>query len=125
MIRFAAFTDLHFDHIHDGIERINEFINTIKSEQLDFIISLGDLCYPSEKNNWILEELRSINIPVYFVVGNHDTDQYAQDEVQKFLGLNTLNNSFILGNTKFLLLNSCYMKKDHIDYAYCKRHYTI
>ena len=111
MIRFAAFTDLHYDHIYDGVERINEFINTIKSEQLDFIISLGDLCYPTEKNKWILEKLRSINIPVYFTVGNHDTDQYTQNDVQKYLGLDTLNNSFIVDNTKFLLLNSCYMKK--------------
>lgn len=123
MIRFAAFTDLHYDHIYDGVERINEFINTIKSEQLDFIISLGDLCYPTEKNKWILEKLRSINIPVYFTVGNHDTDQYTQNDVQKYLGLDTLNNSFIVDNTKFLLLNSCYMKKNRIDYAYCKKNF--
>jgi predicted phosphodiesterase len=123
MIRFAAFTDLHYDHIYDGVARINEFIDTIKSEQLDFIISLGDLCYPTEKNKWILEKLRSINIPVYFTVGNHDTDQYTLNDVQKYLGVDTLNNSFTVDNTKFLLLNSCYMKKNHIDYAYCKKNF--
>lgn len=123
MIRFAAFTDLHYDHIHDGAERINEFMNTIKSEQLDFVISLGDLCYPTEKNKWILEKLRSTNIPIYFIVGNHDTDQYTQDDVMKFLGLKSLNNSFLIGNTKFLLLNSCYIRKNHIDFPFCKKNF--
>lgn len=49
-VRFAVFTDLHYEHIHDGIERINYFIDNIKNKDIDFIIQLGDFCAPKEEN---------------------------------------------------------------------------
>ena len=45
MIRFAVFTDLHYDHIPDGDRRIKEFLETVRLKNPDFILSLGDLCY--------------------------------------------------------------------------------
>lgn len=45
-MKFAVFTDLHYDAIHDGERRINEFINSVKIKNIDFVIDLGDLCYP-------------------------------------------------------------------------------
>lgn len=30
MIRFAVFTDLHYDHIPDGDRRIKEFLETVR-----------------------------------------------------------------------------------------------
>ena len=44
MIRFAVFTDLHYDHIPDGDRRIKEFLETVRLNNPDFIMSLGDLC---------------------------------------------------------------------------------
>lgn len=41
MIKFAVFTDLHYDHIPDGEQRLDEFIDSIRGENLDFIMSLG------------------------------------------------------------------------------------
>ena len=29
-IKFAVFTDLHYDHIHDGDRRIQSFIDSVK-----------------------------------------------------------------------------------------------
>lgn len=40
-MNFAVFTDLHYDVIHDGDRRLNEFINSVKEESVDFIIELG------------------------------------------------------------------------------------
>ncbi|MFA9375990.1 MAG: metallophosphoesterase [Lachnotalea sp.] len=123
MIRFAAFTDVHFDHVFDGDSRIDEFVKRISNEPLDFIISLGDLCYPIEENKKIITKLNRINIPIYYVIGNHDSDCYSQETVMDFLNLNTLNYSFIIENTKFIVLNSCYMKQNDIDYPYYKKNF--
>ncbi|MGC6174995.1 metallophosphoesterase family protein [Lacrimispora sp. 38-1] len=123
MIRFAAFTDLHYDHIFDGDRRLEEFLNNIKNDRLDFIISLGDLCYPTEKNKHIIAKLNSLNIPVYYTIGNHDSDCFSQDKVIEFLDLKETNYSFVIEGTKFIVLNSCYMKCNGVESPYYKDNY--
>lgn len=54
MIRFAVFTDLHYDHIPDGDRRIKEFLEIVRMKNPDFILSLGDLCYPAAKTEKLL-----------------------------------------------------------------------
>lgn len=123
MIRFAAFTDLHYDHIHDGDRRVQAFLSRVKKEKLDFIISLGDLCYPIGENKKVLNWLSDANVPVYYAIGNHDSDCYRQEEVQTFLGLESLQYSFVIGQTKFIVLNSCYMKHGDTYEPYFKKNY--
>lgn len=36
MIRFVAFTDLHYDLIHDGDMRIEELISNVRKEKVDY-----------------------------------------------------------------------------------------
>ncbi|WP_167956532.1 metallophosphoesterase family protein [Anaerosporobacter faecicola] len=116
MVKFAVFTDLHYDSIFDGDRRIEEFITKVKMEQLDFIISLGDLCYPIEKNKRIVEKLKSTGIANYYVIGNHDSEQYSQSEIMNFLQMEKPYYSFIVDDTKFIVLNACYMKSNHMNY---------
>ena len=123
MIKFAAFTDLHYDHVFDGNKRIDDFLSVVKNENLDFIISLGDLCYPTAQNNPIIEKLNTANAPIYYVIGNHDSDIYSQDLVRSFWQLDNLNYSFIIEKTKFIVLNSCFMKQSGIEYPYFKKNY--
>lgn len=52
MIKFAVFTNLHYDNIPDGEQRINGLIHSIRKENLDFIMSLGDL-FPIDENKLI------------------------------------------------------------------------
>ena len=56
-VKFALFTDLHYDHIPDGNRRLQGFIDKIKDTEIDFIIGLGDICYPIEENRVIMEAL--------------------------------------------------------------------
>lgn len=123
MIRFAAFTDLHYDHIFDGDRRIEEFLSAVENEKVDFIISLGDLCYPSEQNEHLLAKLESANVPVYYVVGNHDSDHCSHENIKDFLKRDSLHYSFIVENTKFIVLNSCFMKRNDTYYSYLKKNY--
>lgn len=54
-IRFLVFSDLHYDTVEDGDERISKIIRKVKENQLDFCISLGDFCEP------VLENKRLVN----------------------------------------------------------------
>lgn len=124
MIRFAVFTDLHYDYIPDGEQRLNEFIDSIQGENLDFIISLGDLCHPIDEYKVILTKLRKLNIPLYFLMGNHDSDMFPQEQWKKFVGVKESYQSFVIDNTKFIMLNSCYMKHQNEFRCFYKRNYT-
>lgn len=123
MIKFAVFTDLHYDHVPDGEQRLDEFIDSIRGENLDFIMSLGDLCLPIDENKFIISKLRKLNIPLYFVMGNHDSDLFSQEEWGKFVGVKESYQSFIIDNTKFIMLNSCYMQSQNEFRCYYKRNH--
>ncbi|AQR95852.1 metallophosphoesterase [Clostridium saccharoperbutylacetonicum] len=86
-IKFAMFSDLHYDAIPDGNERIDEFISNIKKTKAEFIVDLGDFCYPLKENNIVLNKLKNSGLPCYFTIGNHNTDRFDIEEVIKFFDL--------------------------------------
>ena len=49
-VKFAIFTNLHYEHIPDGRQRIENFITNIRDLDVDFVIQLGDFCSPKEEN---------------------------------------------------------------------------
>lgn len=122
-IKFAVFTDLHFEEIHDGEKRLREFIHNIKNEQVDFIINLGDFCIPKEENRFLLDILKSTGKPIYNVIGNHDSDHQSKEKYLEFFGLNKSYYSFVKGNIKFIVLDSCYIKTEKGYKEYHKKNY--
>lgn len=109
MIKFLAFTDLHYDYATQGDERIRQILSRAKEEAVDFIVSLGDITAPFEQYNHVLEKVKSSGIPLYQVLGNHDV-QVDPDQTLRFLGLDKPYYSLVVGNIKFLFLNTCYYK---------------
>lgn len=122
-IKFAVFTDLHYDHIPDGARRLKFVIDSAKKDHVDFVIELGDLCYPIRENRIIFEKLSQLGVPVYYVMGNHDSDAYTKEEVIKFWGINQSYYSFLVGNVKFIVLDSCFIKTEDGYESYFKRNY--
>lgn len=108
-MKFAVFTDLHYDVIPDAKRRLHEFINIINEEKVEFIVELGDLCHPIDENKNIINVLSEC-VPSYFTIGNHDSDAYPIDIVLKFLRLNHSYYSFIVNNVKFIMLDANYYK---------------
>ena len=47
-IKFGIFADLHVDIMHDTQERLEVFLDACRKEDVDFVIQLGDFCYPDE-----------------------------------------------------------------------------
>ncbi|GAB6109528.1 metallophosphoesterase family protein [Fusibacter bizertensis] len=122
-IIFAVFSDLHFDHIHDGYSRLQKFIDGVKTQNLDFVIQLGDFAYPIDENHFLHEKIKEIGVPFYSVLGNHDTDAYSREIVMKFLGMKNNYYSFSIGKVKFIVLDSCFIKTANGCLPYLKRNY--
>jgi 3',5'-cyclic AMP phosphodiesterase CpdA len=122
-VKFAVFTDLHYEHIHDGNKRVENFVANVRSLDIDFVIELGDFCEPKESNRFLLNMLDSIGKPHYHVIGNHDSDQYQREEVMKFLKMDNSYYSFKKGKIKFIILDTCFIKTEKGYEPYCKKNY--
>lgn len=122
-LKFAVFTDLHYDVIHDGDRRIRELISLVKKDNVDFIIELGDLCHPIDENKHIIIQLKELGVPSFFNVGNHNSDAYPIDVILKFLGIENGFYSFLFGNVKFIVLDANYIKTSNGSEPYYRRNY--
>lgn len=124
MIKFTVFGDLHFDEVSDGNKRVSELVEHIKVAKPDFVVSLGDLCNPVEENREIvLEKFEETGIPMYHTIGNHETDDCYLDTALDFLSLQSPYYSFLCGDIKFIVLNSCYFSKHGQESSYYRRNY--
>ena len=112
MIRFLVFSDLHYDEVTDGDNRIEEILADAQKRDLDFIVSLGDLCTPIKENQRVLERFKSLGIPFYNVIGNHETDKCILSEILDFYAINNPYYSVICNGYKLIFLNTCYLGKD-------------
>jgi 3',5'-cyclic AMP phosphodiesterase CpdA len=122
-VKFAVFTDLHYEHIHDGYQRLENFIAKVRNLEVDFVIQLGDFCVPKEENRFLLDMLESIGKPNYHVIGNHDSDLFPRVQTMKFLRMDNTYYSFIYNKVKFIVLDTCFIKTDIGYESYCKKNY--
>ena len=54
-LSFGIISDLHQDIMHDGPERLDQFLSQVKKKSPDAIIQLGDFSYPSTSNLPLIE----------------------------------------------------------------------
>ncbi len=123
MIKFLVFSDLHYDDVEDGDNRIDNILTNARSRQLDFIVSLGDLCKPSEANRKVLRKINSLGIPFYPVIGNHETDDFDLCAITEFYSLNAPYYSVLYDNYKLIFMNTCYLTESGIEKAYYKKNF--
>lgn len=122
-MKFAVFSDLHYDIIPDAERRIDEFIASAIRHNVDFMIDLGDFCEPKGENKKLLKKIKDSNIPCFFTIGNHNTDKCSIEEAAKFLGIDNSYYSFIWDDVKFIILDANYIKKPNGYLQYYKRNY--
>ena len=122
-IKFAVFTDLHYDHVPDGLQRVESFVTNIKNADVDFVIELGDFCSPKQENQVLIDILDSIGKPHYHLIGNHDSDVFPKEEAIKFLNMENNFYSFKYGKVKFIALDTCFIKNNNGYQPYSKRNY--
>lgn len=124
-IRFFVFSDLHYDTVEDGDERISKIIRKVKENQLDFCISLGDFCEPVLENKRLVNAFLQTRVPMYYTIGNHETDRHHLDEILVFYDMKSPFYSFELENYKFIVLNTCFYSKDGVEEAFYENNYKV
>lgn len=130
-VKFGVFTDLHLDIMHDGERRLGAFLQQMQTEEVDFIIQLGDFCYPegavrclcSAQNMPVnlknamaapasvpkLKLLRQFNQfpkPHYHTLGNHEFDFCTKAQAMRFYGMERRYYSFVCKGWKFMVLDA-------------------
>lgn len=76
-IEIGLIADVHQDIMHDGEQRISEFINTAHKRRPDFIIQLGDFALPRPQNQSFLDIWNSYKGHKFHVLGNHDMRDFG------------------------------------------------
>ena len=123
MIRFLVFGDLHYDEVADGDRRIEEILASAQKRDLDFIVSLGDLCSPKIENHKVLNRFRSLGIPFYSVIGNHETDNCKLNEILDFYSLEKPYYSVVCNGYKLIFMNTCYLRSDGKEGIFYKKNF--
>ena len=137
-VKFGIFADLHVDIMHDTEARLKEFLAAAKRENVDFIIQLGDFCYPDEDRKCICQPekrpenivvalehptyadkesirrmYRDFDVPSYHVIGNHDCDMCSKRQILDYYSADyEPYYSFDVGGFHFIVLDPNYYKKD-------------
>lgn len=105
-VRFGVISDVHQDIMPDGKERIRAFTDAMKTNGVDFIIQLGDFCWPHPRNKEFLDTWNSFPGPHYHVLGNHDMDGgYKSLQTVAFYGMPSPYYSFKAGPVRGIVLN--------------------
>lgn len=118
MIRFLVFSDLHMEDLTDGRKRLKSILDRAKSEKAEFIVSLGDLCFPTEEYAFVHEMFKSAGIPIYHTIGNHDVQNWNLSEALKFLRKDKSYEAFEKDGYKFIILDTCYWKTEDGEYHF-------
>ena len=105
-ISFGICTDVHLNVIHDATRRIQVFVDDMNSRKTDFIIEMGDFCYPDSTSDEFLSVYNSFKNDKYFVLGNHDKDNgVTWEQTKKYFGMPASYYSFDKNGFHFIILN--------------------
>jgi len=73
-VRLGLLADVHHDIMHDGLERIRQFVEAMRVFQPHAVLQLGDFAYPKQQNLPAIELFNHSHTCALHVIGNHDTD---------------------------------------------------
>lgn len=99
-------TDVHHGLIPDSESRLSSFIDEMNRLKPDFIIQLGDFCFPKESSQSFINIWKGFKGAAYHVIGNHDTDGgFSHQQVVDFWQMPAPYYSFDKNGFHFVVLN--------------------
>jgi 3',5'-cyclic AMP phosphodiesterase CpdA len=105
-VRFGVISDIHPDMLPDGLERVHAFVAAMEAARVDFILQLGDFCWPAPSNRPYLQAWNAYRGPAYHVLGNHDMDDgHTREQTVAFCGMPGLHYTFTAGPVRGLVLD--------------------
>ena len=73
-VKLGLIADLHQDIMHDGVKRMQAFVDAAAKARPDALVQLGDFAYPNAKNKQVIDLFNSAHNRTLHVIGNHDMD---------------------------------------------------
>lgn len=105
-VRFGLIADIHPDMLPDGLNRVQAFVAAMKEARVDFILQLGDFCWPAPSNRPYLQAWKEYQGPSYHVLGNHDMDDgYSREQTVAFCGMPGMRYTFDAGPIRGIVLD--------------------
>ena len=135
-VKIGIIADLHHALIHNGLQRLTQFLDAAREADVDFIMELGDfhlLAYddqtPEGKHRRFssaqvkqkIEPLRRFNgfeKPAYHALGNHDCDYYTYEEILKLYEMEKNYYSFHCKGWHFIVLDGNYFMDADGNYVH-------
>ncbi|ULL16930.1 hypothetical protein DVH26_22300 [Paenibacillus sp. H1-7] len=123
-IKFGVMADIHQDFMYRAEERLQQFIDRMNEENVDFIIQLGDFCFPYPQNKPFVAQWERFTGPKYHVLGNHDMDKCDKKTIMEYLGMERNYYSFDSGDYHFVVLDANYLLLEGscVDYEHGNYH---
>lgn len=105
-LKFGLIADVHQDIMHDGVARLQTFIDESTHNKMAFIMQLGDFCRPYDYNQPFLDVWEQFKGPKYHLLGNHDTDGgFTRQQAMDFWGMKSRYYSFDNSGYHFVVLD--------------------
>jgi len=111
-LSFGMVADAHADLIPDKMVRLEKFIDKAIAKDVDFIVQLGDFCFPKKDNLDFLKLWNQFQNPKYHLLGNHDMDVSTKQEAMDFWGMPSAYYSFDQKGIHFIILDPNYLYVD-------------
>jgi 3',5'-cyclic AMP phosphodiesterase CpdA len=106
-LKFALIADIHQDVMPDGVERVAAFVKAMEKIKPDFVLQLGDFCWPHPRNKPFLAAWNAFHGPRYHVLGNHDMDGgYKREQTAAFYAMPGTHYTFTSGPVRGIVLDA-------------------
>lgn len=116
-VRFLVFADIHHDLIPDAPERLRQIIARAEAEKVDFIVELGDFCFPLPHNQDFKAAWDSTAVRRYHVLGNHDMDKNTKADYTAYWEMPGTHYTFDKGPFRFVVLDSNFFNNPDGSFA--------
>ena len=73
-VRIGVIADLHHDIMHDGVSRLQAFIERMAGDDPDAVLQVGDFAFPRASNAEVIDLFNGSHERALHVIGNHDMD---------------------------------------------------
>ncbi|MBE6357681.1 MAG: hypothetical protein E7057_00355 [Lentisphaerae bacterium] len=110
-VKFLVFADLHHYpgvFYTDARNKLAAIMKRAVDEKVDFAVSLGDFNHCIGKFTEILDEMNNYPVKLYHVMGNHDTDGAALEDVLEAYHMPHEYYFFDVNGFRFIVLDTNY-----------------
>lgn len=105
-VKFLVFSDLHYDIMPDGDERLQTILEQARKSGAAFVIELGDFVSLGPGAEKVRAMLDESPVKVYHVLGNHDLDNTDKTAYTTFWGMPAPYYYFDRGKFRFIVLDT-------------------